>query len=116
MKKKKKDTKSQFPHKTLRHANVESVLNLPNFAYALLKDTEKTFKTMFIKISKRLLSGCPYGKYGENCHLSCPNNCNGLCDLKTGNCLLGCLDGWLGEKCDTGKIFFFCVFATVCID
>ncbi|CAG2230439.1 MEGF10_11 [Mytilus edulis] len=47
------------------------------------------------------IGGCPYGKYGDNCQSTCPKNCNGFCDLDTGNCVLGCLDGWLGEKCET---------------
>lgn len=52
-----------------------------------------------------LLAGCPYGKYGDSCKLTCPENCIGLCDLDTGKCLLGCTVGWRGEKCDRGKRF-----------
>ncbi|CAC5380710.1 unnamed protein product [Mytilus coruscus] len=53
-----------------------------------------------IDICEIEISGCPYGKYGDSCKLICPRNCMGLCDLTSGNCMLGCLDGWLGEKCD----------------
>lgn len=51
-----------------------------------------------------LLLGCTYGQYGDNCQLQCPKNCIGPCDLRTGNCLFGCVDGWLGNICDRGKI------------
>ncbi|XP_052059414.1 receptor-type tyrosine-protein phosphatase kappa-like isoform X1 [Mytilus californianus] len=53
-----------------------------------------------IDICEIEIGGCPYGKYGDSCKLICPKNCMGLCDLTSGNCMLGCLDGWLGEKCD----------------
>ncbi|XP_078330338.1 uncharacterized protein LOC111113187 [Crassostrea virginica] len=46
--------------------------------------------------------GCPtLGYYGENCSLSCPQNCQeGLCHITDGTCL-GCLPGYKGSKCDT---------------
>ncbi|CAC5417493.1 unnamed protein product [Mytilus coruscus] len=43
--------------------------------------------------------GCPPSRYGPICNESCPGNCNGPCDLETGNCVFGCLDGWTGDKC-----------------
>ncbi|CAG2203571.1 unnamed protein product [Mytilus edulis] len=46
------------------------------------------------------IDGCPYGKYGDSCHLTCSENCMGPCDLITGNCLFGCTSGWLGAKCE----------------
>lgn len=52
-----------------------------------------------------LLAGCPYGKYGDTCHLNCPDKCLGPCDLDTGICLFGCFDGWIGDRCDAGKRF-----------
>ncbi|XP_052067780.1 multiple epidermal growth factor-like domains protein 10 isoform X2 [Mytilus californianus] len=53
-----------------------------------------------IDICEIEIGGCPYGKYGDSCQLTCPENCIGPCDLITGNCLFGCLVGWLGKKCD----------------
>ncbi|CAC5380716.1 Tyrosine-protein phosphatase non-receptor type 5,Receptor-type tyrosine-protein phosphatase R,Receptor-type tyrosine-protein phosphatase eta,Tyrosine-protein phosphatase non-receptor type 7,Receptor-type tyrosine-protein phosphatase beta [Mytilus coruscus] len=44
------------------------------------------------------IGGCPLGRYGVNCENFC--HCNGPCDLVTGNCTSGCLDGWVGYKCD----------------
>ncbi|XP_052067767.1 multiple epidermal growth factor-like domains protein 6 [Mytilus californianus] len=44
------------------------------------------------------IGGCPLGRYGDNCEKFC--HCNGPCDLVTGNCTSGCLDGWIGYRCD----------------
>ncbi|CAC5409016.1 unnamed protein product [Mytilus coruscus] len=52
-----------------------------------------------IDICEIEIRGCPYGKYGDICQSICPDNCIGPCDLITGNCLFGCVDGWRGEKC-----------------
>ncbi|CAC5421816.1 Tyrosine-protein phosphatase non-receptor type 5,Receptor-type tyrosine-protein phosphatase R,Receptor-type tyrosine-protein phosphatase S,Receptor-type tyrosine-protein phosphatase eta,Tyrosine-protein phosphatase non-receptor type 7,Receptor-type tyrosine-protein phosphatase N2,Tyrosine-protein phosphatase non-receptor type 12,Receptor-type tyrosine-protein phosphatase delta [Mytilus coruscus] len=46
--------------------------------------------------------GCPFGKYGDDCELSCSKNCAGPCDLVTGNCMFGCFDGWIGVHCKQG--------------
>ncbi|VDI77999.1 Hypothetical predicted protein [Mytilus galloprovincialis] len=81
--------------------------------------------------------GCPPSHYGLFCNQSCPENCNGPCDLDTGKsfqagtygkdclatcsthclypqchgvtgeCLVGCNDGWQGfdcsQRCHTGQ-------------
>ncbi|CAC5417491.1 unnamed protein product [Mytilus coruscus] len=44
--------------------------------------------------------GCPPSQYGLVCNQSCPGNCHGPCDLETGNCISGCLNGWTGDKCE----------------
>ncbi|VDI27171.1 Hypothetical predicted protein [Mytilus galloprovincialis] len=44
--------------------------------------------------------GCPPSNYGLFCNQSCPENCNGPCDLDTGKCIFGCLNGWHGDKCE----------------
>ncbi|CAG2212764.1 MEGF10_11 [Mytilus edulis] len=54
-----------------------------------------------IDICEIEIGGCPYGKYGDSCQLTCPKNCKGTCDLITGNCSFGCSVGWLA--CDMGK-------------
>nr|XP_022305073.1 neurogenic locus protein delta-like [Crassostrea virginica]XP_022305074.1 neurogenic locus protein delta-like [Crassostrea virginica] len=45
--------------------------------------------------------GCPTsGNYGENCSLPCHQNCQeGHCHITEGTCL-GCLPGYIGQKCD----------------
>ena len=45
--------------------------------------------------------GCPVsGRYGQNCSIPCPQNCqNGYCDIVDGTCL-ECLSGYTGQKCD----------------
>ncbi|XP_061180690.1 multiple epidermal growth factor-like domains protein 10 [Saccostrea echinata] len=57
--------------------------------------------------------GCPTaGFYGENCDLTCPQNCQeGHCNIVDGTCL-GCLTGYKGprceEQCDNNKYGLEC--------
>ncbi|XP_076115922.1 uncharacterized protein LOC143083542 [Mytilus galloprovincialis] len=44
--------------------------------------------------------GCPPTHYGPLCNTTCPHNCNGPCDLESGICILGCMNGWTDVKCD----------------
>ncbi|XP_076075891.1 uncharacterized protein LOC143046657 [Mytilus galloprovincialis] len=44
--------------------------------------------------------GCPPSYYGPVCNQLCPENCHGPCDLDSGQCIFGCLDGWSGDKCE----------------
>ncbi|CAG2213411.1 unnamed protein product [Mytilus edulis] len=44
--------------------------------------------------------GCPPTHYGPLCNTTCPQNCNGPCDLESGICILGCMHGWTDVKCD----------------
>ncbi|CAC5418182.1 MEGF10_11 [Mytilus coruscus] len=44
--------------------------------------------------------GCPPTHYGPLCNTTCPQNCNGPCDLDVGNCIFGCIDGWTGTTCE----------------
>lgn len=51
------------------------------------------------------ITGCPVGKYGVNCQLNCSVNCiSKACDLDSGHCILGCIDGWVGERCNESKL------------
>nr|XP_022300285.1 uncharacterized protein LOC111108594 [Crassostrea virginica] len=44
--------------------------------------------------------GCPPQKYGDNCSLSCPQNCQeGHCDIVEGTCL-GCVTGYNEPRCN----------------
>nr|XP_022306912.1 receptor-type tyrosine-protein phosphatase T-like [Crassostrea virginica] len=45
--------------------------------------------------------GCPTpGYYGESCSLPCPQNCQeDRCHITEGSCL-GCVPGYIGDKCD----------------
>ncbi|GFR72962.1 multiple epidermal growth factor-like domains 10 [Elysia marginata] len=45
---------------------------------------------------------CKRGTYGENCAHNCSSHCKGgdqLCNYKSGQCDLGCVEGYTGEKC-----------------
>ncbi|VDI14938.1 Hypothetical predicted protein [Mytilus galloprovincialis] len=44
--------------------------------------------------------GCSPIYYGSLCDKSCPRNCRGPCDLQTGKCIFGCLNGLIGDKCE----------------
>ncbi|XP_063398995.1 platelet endothelial aggregation receptor 1-like [Mytilus trossulus] len=44
--------------------------------------------------------GCPPTHYGALCNTTCPQNCNGPCDLDVGDCIYGCTNGWTGDRCD----------------
>ncbi|VDI51082.1 Hypothetical predicted protein [Mytilus galloprovincialis] len=46
------------------------------------------------------INGCPPTHYGPLCNTTCPPNCNGPCELDVGDCLLGCTNGWTGNRCD----------------
>ncbi|XP_078320192.1 uncharacterized protein LOC111116135 [Crassostrea virginica] len=43
--------------------------------------------------------GCRFKKYGENCSIPCPQNCQeSNCDIVTGACR-GCVSGYTGQMC-----------------
>lgn len=48
--------------------------------------------------------GCPTPDYyGEDCSLSCPQNCQeSRCNIVNGTCL-GCVDGYRGPNCNDGN-------------
>lgn len=48
-------------------------------------------------------SGCPPTLYGPLCNTTCPQNCDGPCDLDVGLCTFGCINGWIGNTCEQGK-------------
>ena len=49
---------------------------------------------------------CMSGTYGENCSKRCSSHCDGQnksCDHINGWCNHGCMNGYQGNRCDTGK-------------
>lgn len=51
------------------------------------------------------ITGCPVGMYGVKCQLNCSVNCiSKACDLDSGHCILGCIDGWVSERCNESKL------------
>lgn len=59
----------------------------------------------------KFLLGCPPAHYGPLCNRSCPQNCKGPCDLESGICIFGCLNGWTGNTCVQGKTHFHVISA-----
>nr|XP_022300287.1 uncharacterized protein LOC111108596 [Crassostrea virginica] len=56
--------------------------------------------TAFNEICELEVIGCPPQKYGDNCSLSCPQNCQeGHCDIVEGTCL-GCVTGYNEPRCN----------------
>lgn len=46
--------------------------------------------------------GC-VDSYGEDCRNPCSKHCiNGACDRFNGSCVSGCVNGFIGDKCNTG--------------
>ncbi|CAC5364405.1 unnamed protein product [Mytilus coruscus] len=66
--------------------------------YVNIPDENSSFEVCEIGIV-----GCPPAYYGPICTKTCPVNCSGPCDLETGNCIFGCSNGWIGDKCELGE-------------
>ncbi|VDI05385.1 Hypothetical predicted protein [Mytilus galloprovincialis] len=47
-----------------------------------------------------VIKECPPSYYGNLCQSRCPVNCSGPCDLETGQCTDGCINGRFGETCE----------------
>ncbi|XP_076115345.1 uncharacterized protein LOC143083059 [Mytilus galloprovincialis] len=54
-----------------------------------------------IEICEIGIVGCKSTQYGLLCNKICPATCRGPCDLESGVCIFGCLNGWVGKKCET---------------
>ena len=51
-------------------------------------------------------TACEDNTYGDRCSETCSPNCAGhdqACDNVDGFCILGCIDGYTGKKCDDSK-------------
>lgn len=48
---------------------------------------------------------CPSGHFGAGCMGNCSGNCinNTQCDPINGECSDGCIDGYIGRKCENCK-------------
>lgn len=56
-------------------------------------------------------SGCQNNWYGDKCASPCGHCKNSeTCSQTTGICPHGCIDGYFGEKCDTGMQTFVIMF------
>ena len=58
-------------------------------------------------------SECPLGSHGEKCKHSCSSHCKNECSQQTGHCYGGCISGYTGDTCETGKDFCFLTKACV---
>ena len=69
---------------------------------------------LFIKVSLNIIIvGC-VDSYGEDC--PCSTHCiNGACDRFNGSCVLGCVDGFIGDKCNQGIFFEYELIWNICI-
>ncbi|XP_063446092.1 plexin-2-like [Mytilus trossulus] len=59
-----------------------------------------------IEVCEIGIVGCPPTHYGPLCSKLCPVYCSGPCDLETGNCTFGCVNGWIGVKCELGPLCY----------
>ena len=55
-----------------------------------------------------IFAGC-VDSYGKDCRYPCGKHCvNGACDRFNGSCVDGCVDGFIGEKCNKGTCTCIC--------
>ncbi|XP_071159959.1 plexin-B2-like isoform X2 [Mytilus edulis] len=69
------------------------------FRYLTYQHLQKGEKN-FLEVCEIGIVGCPPTNYGPLCNKWCPVNCSGPCDLETGHCSFGCVNGWIGDKCE----------------
>ncbi|CAG2228466.1 unnamed protein product [Mytilus edulis] len=56
--------------------------------------------TIELELCEIGIIGCPPTHYGPLCNTTCPQNCDGPCDLDVGLCTFGCIKGWIGNTCE----------------
>ncbi|KAL5021290.1 hypothetical protein ScPMuIL_000445 [Solemya velum] len=56
--------------------------------------------TSRVVLCEVIITGCPYGKYGDQCGLTCGHCDQVTCSLSTGTCLGECEDQYMGPMCD----------------
>lgn len=53
-----------------------------------------------------IFEGCVNSRYEEDCSNRCSKHCiNGTCDIFHGSCVSGCMDGFIGDRCNQGVYF-----------
>lgn len=60
---------------------------------------------------------CLFGYFGVGCMGNCSGNCinNIWCDYIIGECLDGCMDGYIGKRCENCKWNVICyIYLKVC--
>ena len=66
-----------------------------------------TILILMYRLCIHLVSGCPTGRFGQNCSEFCANrlclNNHKICHDNTGACDGGCLDGFQGSTCMEGN-------------
>ncbi|XP_061185165.1 scavenger receptor class F member 1-like [Saccostrea echinata] len=69
-----------------------------------------------IQLCEVVVEACPKGSYGQDCKFRCSGHCKDgtPCDLVTGECVKGCVSGWIGtgcnKTCDNGRYGINCTF------
>ncbi|XP_076112604.1 plexin-B1-like isoform X2 [Mytilus galloprovincialis] len=53
-----------------------------------------------VEICEIGIVGCPPTQFGPLCTKQCNVNCSGPCDLESGHCTHGCLNGRIGNACE----------------
>ncbi|VDH95845.1 Hypothetical predicted protein, partial [Mytilus galloprovincialis] len=74
--------------------NVEAVFRFLTYVPSFLSSVTD------LELCEIGIIGCPPTHYGPLCNTTCPQNCKGPCDLESGICILGCMNGWTDVKCD----------------
>ncbi|XP_052071237.1 multiple epidermal growth factor-like domains protein 10 isoform X2 [Mytilus californianus] len=83
-----------------KETSLPSEINLHAvFRYLTYESSVESFFSE-LEVCEIGIVGCPPSYYGPVCNQSCSKTCNGPCDLDTGKCIFGCLNGWRGDKCE----------------
>ncbi|KAL5006557.1 hypothetical protein ScPMuIL_015363 [Solemya velum] len=77
---------------------VGKYLSVCQNAYPFINDDY--INTSRVVLCEVIIVGCPYGKYGDQCGLTCGNCYQATCSLSTGTCSGECEQWYMGPMCD----------------
>lgn len=87
------------------------IVSLPVFMEGLeINHFQKHTNGRFLHDIMWIIVGC-VDSYGEDCRYPCSKHCiNGACDRFNGSCVFGCVNGFIGDKCNKGTCICYLSF------
>ncbi|KAL5016713.1 hypothetical protein ScPMuIL_006302 [Solemya velum] len=79
---------------------VGKYLSVCQDAYPYRHDTPSSHNTSRVVLCEVIITGCPYGKYGDQCDLTCGKCDKDTCSLSDGTCPGECEEWYMGPMCD----------------
>ncbi|XP_062572067.1 scavenger receptor class F member 1-like [Saccostrea cucullata] len=93
-----------------RPADIETIPCKHIAQYVVVETTHFSHNGVYFEIAEIQVFGCPIQMNNNpcpsecigdlNCGQNCSANCRGGCNTKTGECIYGCKEGWMGIRCD----------------